>query len=266
MTDLENVNNNLDGNYYLTNDIDASATAVDGYQNYYEKKYGWWLDKNVGWGPIGLPFGAPAYIGGFTGTFDGCGYSITGLTIDGWNSVHEIGLFGDIEGDAKVANLTVEITFTAVNGGAGGLAGRADDPTANILIQNCHVSGTVNLRGSISEIGGLIGNSAGDASYDVQIYDCSTDMAITQTLAGAMRYVGGLTGRSSYSLIYNCFATGDINGAGHSNTEYIGGLCGRFGSSATMEYCYSTGDVEGAYFVGGLVGQYYGSGGYIRKC
>ncbi|NIP52264.1 MAG: hypothetical protein GWO10_17915, partial [candidate division Zixibacteria bacterium] len=75
--------------------------------------------------------------------------------------------------------------------------------------------------------------------------------------------IGGLVGRALGANIYNCYATGSIHINAGNNRERIGGLCGRFGATAgtygeTMEYCYSTIDVAGTTWIGGLVGQYYG--------
>jgi len=58
VTDLQNIKNDLDGNYYLTNDIDASATI------------GW--NGGAGFEPID----------DFIGTLDGCGYKISNLYIN----------------------------------------------------------------------------------------------------------------------------------------------------------------------------------------
>ena len=85
VTELQAMQDNLASNYYLTGNIDASATS------------GW--NGGAGFVPIGT-FGLK-----FTGTFDGCGYTISNLYINR-NSTGQ-GLFQAIGANAKVANVTL---------------------------------------------------------------------------------------------------------------------------------------------------------------
>lgn len=68
---------------------------------------------------------------------------------------------------------------------------------------------------------------------------------------------GGIVGRASASNIANCYTTGEIEGEG-----YVGGIIGATGSVACyIESCYSEAEVDGtSNYVGGLIGSlYYGS-------
>jgi hypothetical protein len=76
----------ITGNYYLTNDIDASDTV------------NW--NSGAGFVPIGTVTSE------FAGTFDGCGYTISDLYIN--RTTSDGGLFGYVEGPAKIANVTLE--------------------------------------------------------------------------------------------------------------------------------------------------------------
>ncbi|RLG28463.1 hypothetical protein DRO03_09765, partial [Methanosarcinales archaeon] len=100
-TELQNIRNNLDGDYYLANDIDCSAFD-----------YG----DGKGFMPIGT------YDSVFTGTFDGKGYKITNLYINR-PSTDYVGLFGDIGSRGEITNTSLE--DVDVNGSAyvGGLVG-----------------------------------------------------------------------------------------------------------------------------------------------
>ena len=60
--------------------------------------------------------------------------------------------------------------------------------------------------------------------------------------------VGGLVGENSGGIIINCYSSGNINGS-----WYVGGLTG-CNSPGTVAYCYSTGTVSGEFWIGGLVG------------
>jgi hypothetical protein len=71
INDLNDIRDDLNGNYYLTADIDASDTAT-------------WNDGD-GWEPIEA----------FSGTLDGCSYTITGLTINR-PSEDYVGLFSKL--------------------------------------------------------------------------------------------------------------------------------------------------------------------------
>ena len=76
-------------------------------------------------------------------------------------------------------------------------------------------------------------------------------------------YIGGICGRSrSNSIIENCYNAGYIYGA----TRSIGGICGD--NSATLQGCYNVGNVNGKFYVGGIVGESSGLGDtiWIKDC
>ena len=76
-------------------------------------------------------------------------------------------------------------------------------------------------------------------------------------------YLGGICGCSEGdSIIENCYNTGYVYGANRS----IGGICGD--NSATLQRCSNVGNVKGKLYVGGIVGQSYGSGNtiWIKDC
>jgi hypothetical protein len=73
-------------------------------------------------------------------------------------------------------------------------------------------------------------------------------------------FIGGLVGCSWGGFISNCYSTGSVNGAG-----WVGGLVGTVeGNEGNISNCYSTGDVNGVLQVGGLVG--HSMGGFISNC
>ena len=76
-------------------------------------------------------------------------------------------------------------------------------------------------------------------------------------------YIGGICGRSEGdSIIENCYNTGYVYGA----TRSIGGICGD--NSATLQGCYNVGNVNGKFYVGGIVGESSGLGDtiWIKDC
>ena len=253
--ELQNITANRAGNYYLTNDIDATATST-------------W---NAGEGFIPVSTTAAP----FTGTFDGCGYTISNLYAVR-NDDYQ-GLFGEIQGPAKVANVT--LSNVQITGGkyCGALAGYLDayNVTEDVLIQNCHASGIIETQGDVTPlyIGGLIGWARGtSADYRCYIYDCSTSCEVDCESGGTaiqVTPVGGFAALISHSTVINCSATGNVTGTDTGATN-VGGFVGYVDSGAAtgtseISYCHATGDVLGEYPVGGFVGNQTGNG-FIRKC
>lgn len=243
------------GNYYLTGNIDASATS------------GW--NGGAGFVPIG------PNLNEFTGTFDGCGYTITGLTIN--RSGFRIGLFGEVLDPAKIANVTLaSVNITATQGSyVGALVGYIDagsGASSDVLIQNCHSSGSITIAGTTyTQIGGLIGFANGDDNTArCEIYDCSSSVNMS-TSTTQFTDCGGLIGKAVDALVYNCYATGTVNVPSGAYSSDLGGLIGYIsdGTGANdgseIEYCYATGNVTGTDSIGGFVGVASGKG-FIRKC
>lgn len=262
LEDLAAMSGNLAGNYYLTGDIDASETADASYNTGY------------GWAPIGASWATA-----FTGTFDGCSYTISNLTIDK-NFLTDYGLFGYITSPAKIANVTLSnVDISAGQSNVGALVGAAEaTATSGILIQNCHSTGVIkSYFVTPLYFGGLIGRLntvSGLATQIASIYDCSSTCSIdAETLGGTVQTYafGGLIGSARYSIISNCYATGDITGvaSGTHTGGLIGGLANFAGGTdgtTKVSYCYATGNVTGEDNVGGLVGMAsFSAGGYIRR-
>jgi hypothetical protein len=73
------------------------------------------------------------------------------------------------------------------------------------------------------------------------------------------RYIGSLVGRLSGGTITNCY----VEGGSVSGNRSVGGLVGYNGGKITN--CYTAASVSGRNFIGGLVGENYGSG-TITNC
>ena len=83
--DLYAIRNNLEGNYIMMADIDLSEATAPGGE----------LDTGNGWNPIQR----------FTGTLDGNGHYIKGLTIYGDPKTYNVGLFDGLNSNPKICNL-----------------------------------------------------------------------------------------------------------------------------------------------------------------
>lgn len=216
----------LDAHYELANNIDASMTDQ-------------WNDW-AGFDPIGN-LEDP-----FTGSFDGNGYEICGITIDR-SDERRVGVFGFIDGVLKNVYVThVDVTglgeVGALVGGTGD--GDMDDST----VSGVHARGTVTGQFSV---GGLVGYNHdfrpvedSSAAVDVDTEEFDDDEG--------EEFVGGLVGYNSGDVI-DSHATGTVEGPND-----VGGLVGRNFESGQVKDSHAAGDVTADYAVGGLVGINYG--------
>ncbi|WP_205910480.1 GLUG motif-containing protein, partial [Rhizobium sp. FY34] len=208
------------------------------------------------WGASGfVPIGSNS--SGFTGSFDGQGHTITGLTISR-ASANYIGLFGNNSGGSI---RDIGLIGASIRGYShvGGLVGSNDNGTISTAYTTGDVYGVYNA-------GGLIGNSYNSTTSDAYstavvygrnqgggLIGLSDNSTISNSYAtgavSGVTAVGGLVGYSSQSAISNVFATGAVSGSSY----YIGGLVGW--NNGTISEAYATGDVSGGGItVGGLVG------------
>jgi len=184
---------------------------------------GWenWASNNSGlrqWMPIGIHTTATATARPFSGTFNGDGYTVSGVYINGGYSQ---GLFGFSQGTIK--NLGVVASY--INGGerASGLVG-----TNEGSISNSYATGNVSGCGNNTYASGLVGINRGTISNSYA----------TGNVSGCGNWVGGLVGSNAGS-ISNSYATGNVSG------RLAGGLVGV--NTSTISNSYATGNVEGNY-------------------
>ena len=209
------------------------------------------LDKNIdltgkAWTPIGTD-----YDNSYTGTFDGGGHTITGLTVttnDEYAGLFGyLGNFGNAAGTVKnVVMDGIQITCNHRLGYAGGVAGFSWG-----TIENCSVSGSIS--GTVS-VGGVVG-----AQRDRSITGCSSSATVKGTLN-----VGGVAGQTSFgATLTACYATGNVI-IEIDRTQNIsgGGLVG-FNDGISLLSCYATGNVTstgsgtGNVHIGGFLGDNY---------
>ena len=232
LADLQNINNNLNKNYAIGSNIDATPTA------------GW--NGSQGFTPIGIPSA------GFNAVFDGLGHTVNGLVIKR-PSQDYVGLFGLIGGTIRNISLTNE--SIAGNVYVGGLVGLKNGGT----ISNSKTSGPVTGN---YEVGGLTGHNDGTISnstasgpvtgnYEVGGLAGHNDGAISNSSASGTvtgtNNVGGLVGYNN-GFIENSTGSGAVSGSGLN----VGGLVG--GNMNTIQSSTASGQVTGNYEVGALAG------------
>ena len=185
-----------------------------------------------GFFPIGLLSTAS-----YTGIFEGNGHTISNLFIDrDLNS--NVGLFRAVSGgeirNVGLVNANVSSTADRISTLAGYAEGGAQ-------IVNVYATGQVSGR---SGVGGLVGtlNASG-----AQITASYADVSVT----GSGDYAGGLVGRLFAGSITASYAIGAVSAP---SQNYVGGLGGRIGGTATVTTSYAIGRVTGGTNSGGLLG------------
>lgn len=190
----------------------------------------------------------------FTGTFDGNGYVVSGLTYTTVSQYDQsVGMFGYIS-DAIIKNLGLEnVNISSEHNCAGGLIGYQYEST----IIGCYTTGLVRSSYVINSYPQGAGGLVGDQSLG-EIIDCYSTASVTSP-----KFAGGLVGYAQSGTITDSYAKGTVvSGA------YAGGSAGRTFKS-TITSCYSSSIVSvpsasSTIQVGGLIGS--DSHGSIRKC
>lgn len=187
----------------------------------------------------------------FIGTFDGGGYTISGLSID--NSSRSCqGLFGAVNSGGTVQNLIVlgSITGTSDQVYIGGVAGQN-----NGTVKDCTNKVKITWNGNDDDdvyIGGVVGLNFGI------VENCSNSEAVNTS--GTSAFAGGIVGGNGVGsgTVSGCYNTGTVTGT------TVGGIAGA--NVHTISGCYNTGTVTGT-TAGGVVGENcskYSSGDQVR--
>ena len=195
------------------------------------------------WTPIGTNF-----YNSYTGTFDGGGHTIMGLTVT--TNDQYVGLFGRLGKAGTVKNVVmdgIQITCNHRLGYAGGVAGFSWGGT----IENCSVSGSVS--GTICA-GGVVG-----IQWEASITGCSSSATVK-----GMVQVGGVAGETnSGATMAACYATGNVTIEIDPINNILGGGLVGFNAGSSVLACYATGNVTstgsstGNVHIGGFLGGNY---------
>ena len=201
----------------------AAVKADDGNGTYAHAGVTLYLAGDIALTGTWTPVGSTAtYVGDFfSGTFDGCGHTISGLNVQG-SKVNQ-GLFAAIN-KATIRNLNVSGTVSCgTKNYVGGIVGKVQAGT----IENCSFSGSVTGGYTGGIAGGLNGNN-------VTISGCANLAVVTGTTAG------GILGYwKNTAAIRDCYNTGSVTGSAKA-----GGIVGQL-NKGTIENCYSIGDIGG---------------------
>ncbi|RKY04500.1 MAG: hypothetical protein DRP56_09960, partial [Planctomycetota bacterium] len=287
---LQQVNLALDGNYILTQDINASQTNPSDPD----------FDPNGTWGdgegfdPLGNR------VHPFTGTLNGQGYTISGLYINRPTETRE-GLFGVNQGTStNIQLIDCDITdrFTVVeinnveqlqqinlakdrnyvltqdiDASQTNPSGTDYDPSGTWgdrkgfkPLGDASVPFTGTLNGQGFTINGLYINRPTETRVGLfgNNQGMLTNVHITDCQITGSGYTGAVAGLNNAGAIASCSAAGSVE----SHGTRVGGLVGyNLGPNASIVDCYSQCDVEGNGNdrIGGLVGINY-NGAAVANC
>ncbi len=244
---LAAIRDDLDGHYKLTKNIKFSKSDFE--------KGGAFYNNGAGWLPIGDTPLAP-----FTGTFDGNGYTISGLYINIQTSSKDtsdkyVGLFGSVSGTVK--DLCLDDVNITVDGAktirAGAVAGFSTG-----VIEQVSATGKITCKNGANTmaVGGIVGRQSHTASVNT----CRT--GINLLAEGKAVYVGGMVGQNMGGMISTSRAAGIVNGDATSRL-FIGGIVGLNDNSSSTSgivvNCLRDGETVGSaeidLYGGGLIGQ-----------
>ena len=218
------------------------------------------------WKPIGARWSS------YTGTFDGQGYTISGLYFNNPTSSY-VGLFGSIGANGKISNVGVLDSYFQFSEFGGGVCGvnygtvRDCKNTGSVrglaaiggvcglnekdgIIENSFNEGTVSGTGdNVQQVGGVCGYNNGT------IKSCYNTASVS-----GQNSVGGVCGFNSRGIITNCFNEGTVSGQ-----TFVGGVCGN-GCGVTTTNCFNGGIVSGQSHVSGVCGYDYNYDGTLTNC
>ena len=189
--------------------------------------------------PIGNSSSKP-----FSGTFDGQGYTISGIRIYSENKNYQ-GLFGCLQG-GTVKNVRLADSRIAAPNNVGGIVGYNDCGT----VMNCTVASDVCIH-EISTSnreryhGGIVGqNVSSNSSKKALVKDCTSSAQLTVATNAVGKPVrGGIVGYNylSYAEVSNCLVLGaSVLGWGDSdNCKYLGAIVGNNSSGTLSNNYYS---------------------------
>ena len=251
---------NLSANAILTANIIVNTGVLDANKNLVSKS------DLTEWKPIGARWSS------YTGTFDGQGYTISGLYFNNPTSSY-VGLFGSIGANGKISNVGVLDSYFQFSELGGGVCGvnygtvRDCKNTGSVrglaaiggvcglnekggIIENSFNEGTVSGTGdNVQQVGGVCGYNNGT------IKSCYNTASVS-----GQNSVGGVCGFNSRGIITNCFNEGTVSGQ-----TFVGGVCGN-GCGVATTNCFNGGIVSGQSHVSGVCGYDYNYDGTLTNC
>lgn len=220
--DFNNIRNDLNGNYYLTCDIEfTEADFAPG---------GAFYNDGKGFVPIGNGKSP------FTGTFDGRGHTVSGVKIVVSGAVYAVsttplvttGLYVSKLESAKASDgwtddYIIDTKPKPTVSPCVGLFGSNSGTITNLTLADCDISASSSNE-AIMYLGSIVGLNNGTVSL------CATKNVLTGYFN---TYVGGVVGYQSSGSISNCYSRDRV-----FSGLVLGGVCGAV-ADGFVSNCYS---------------------------
>lgn len=201
----------------------------------------------------------------FSGTFDGNGYSISGLYAVGST---QVGFIGNTTATAVIKNLTIKDSHfeadTTVAGIVAFVTPGTPDAPAYITIENCVNYAEIVINKKEGNSGGILGEVITTAKKEnlvvANISKCVNYGNVTSKTGNG--YIGGVVGRlSGAGTVSECANFGTITGA----SAIVGGVLGQLSWNGAddarytilVENCLNAGAVNGTHVSGGIAARAY---------
>jgi len=180
-------------------------------------------DDGGGWVPIGTV--TSGYY--FKGTFDGNNHIVSNLKIR--RNANNQGLFGFIQNSTikniGVVNADIDVGGDAQYASAAYVGGIVGQPSSNVTITNCFVSGKI-------AGGAYVGGIVGYGNFGGEISNCYSTADVKTKATGDGDYAGGIAGMT-FVPVTNCYATGTVTSA-KGGAGGLGGYSGKVMNSAAL--------------------------------
>ncbi|MDE6861535.1 MAG: hypothetical protein K2J31_02170, partial [Alistipes sp.] len=250
--------------------MEIFATRVNGGETFSGKTVTLAADIDLAgseWTPIGTATNS------FAGVFDGAGYTVSNLAINN-AELNYAGLFGRLVSPGVLKNLTIENASIKAHAQVGALSGSVYTGK----VENCHVSGLIQIEGSY-QTGGLAGSGYATISQCSVIGDAGSYVkGVYEKADFEGDAIGGIIGyaceknSAENKVISDCEVSLDVTGS-----RKVGGIAGQCGKDANIYNCRYTGNVAttasedyisantGKIMVGGIVGELTGTTLFIKE-
>ena len=190
---LQGIESNLSGTYYLSNDVDCSSI--------------------VNFHPIGNNTRR------FVGVFDGQNYTIKSLYIN-YPFCYNIGIFG-VTQNATIRNVNL-YNMTVITTNYHNIGAMVGIMLNTSIMQNVHLLGNSSASNLVSSNSSYVGGLAGAADHST-ICDCTVSYTLVQSTGIGSYSIGGIVGILQYtSVMFNCHNFGFSN---NSNAIVAIGSC-----------------------------------------
>ncbi len=235
-----------DLNAVLTNDIVVNTGDVAGCNG--NKAESW-----IEWRPTSKQY---------TGTFNGEGYTISGLYYYS-ETQSDVGLFGYVNG-GTVENVGVINSYISAVQRVGAVVGKTNNATVRNCYSNSTIKGTKNIGGvcghnSVSTISkcynlgtvtcgadGIAGGVCGYVANGTVAYSYNAGIVLNNG-----KNTGGVCGYNENNRIEYCYNIGEVSSA----QSVIGGICGINRNNSVLQYSYNAGAVSGSGNVDAICGK-----------